>query len=509
MLRLIKEYKLRNAIVIIFLGSFALRLVPEILAGPWPLGFDTITYYVPTILNWADGDFSPFHFSSFTPFCCFLLFSVYTVSGSVFLALKILGPLLYGFLCSSFFFFAAKGLGWNNKKGFSAALLFSIYFLSLRISWDLYRNMLGLAFFFLFLSFLPKFDDLLKSRKFIASTLTILVTLSHEIVSAVMFFVVFGGFALDVFKHKSPSKVFKSSLWFMPSLFIFFLIVYSNAIAFHNVPGCLNYFTDKNRGITYDSYFVLAGDIFIFFFLIFGLLLPFVIAGFWRDRTLDSWSLICLLGSFWPIFYPWFEVVPWNRWMLMLNPPFILYAANGIEKLKITKRKVTLNGGTHAFFSRQTSIFMVIVIISVGFMILPLIFSPYTTVPPTLERLSFYIPGGMISNTFPISDCEDLQKSLEWVNGKLDNRSVLIIHESLTGWAKLYLSDGKNVINYHFLSHFDGLQEALSAGYERVYLIWWVDGYGWYGQKSVPREFNPTKPAFVSSHVAVYLYIRK
>jgi len=500
MLKLIKEYKLKHAIVIIFLGSFALRLVPEILAGPWPLGFDTITYYVPTILNWADGDFSPIHFGSFTPLSFFLLFSIYTLSGSVFLALKILGPLLYGFLCSSFFFFVTKGLGWNNKKGLLAALLFASYFPTLRIGWDLYRNTLGLALFFLFLSSLSKFDEPPRNRKIVVSALAILVVLSHEIVSAMMFFVVFSNFALDVFKRKGSSKFFKSYLWFMPSLLIFLFIIYSNAITSHEVPGGITYFTSENRGIPYDSYFVLIGDVFGLFFLIFGLILPLIVVGFWRDRKLDSWLLICLLGSFWPIFFPWFQIAPWNRWMYMLAPLFLVYVVNGLDKLQLLK----IQRANNIHFRRNAlamSLFLTVFVgLGIGYMVLPM-----STIPPqstSIERLSLYIPGGMLSNTFPVNYCEDLVKSLRYVNDHLNNDSVLIIHKSLTGWADLYLDEGKNIINYHFQPHADGLQEALSAGYKRVYLIWWVSD-GWYGQKSVPQEFERLS---VGLHITVYSY---
>ena len=493
MLRSMKEYTLRHPIIIIFLGSFTLRLIPEILAGPWPLGFDTIRYYVPTMLDWANGDFNPVHFNYYTPLCYFLLFSVYRVSGSVFFTLKFLGPLLYGLLCSSFLFFVNRGLGWNNKKGLVAAFLFSVYFLTLRISWDLYRNMLGLTFFFLFLPFLRKFDELPRSRKFIASVLAILITLSHEITSVIMFFVIFSGFALDFFKNKRLSKVLKLSLWFMPSLIILSFFVYSSAIMFHEVPGSLNY-------LATTSYSVLTSDVLILFFLIFGPLLPFAILGFWRDRTLDSWSLICLLGSFWPILYPWFQIIPWKRWMFMLWPPFAIYIVNGFDKLKMLERKFASRNGLHIHLSKLALILIIILGASIAYMVFPLnvTFSPHSTLD---ARLGHYIPGSMLCNTFPLADCDDFEKCFQYVNKRLNDSSVLIIHESLTGWARLYVNEGKNVINYHSNSPLYGVSEA--AGYETIYLIWWVDGYGWYGQKNLPECFESV---FNSSYVSVYIY---
>jgi len=485
-----------RASAVVFLTAFTLRLIPEILAGRWPLGFDTITYYVPTIMSWAGGDFSLATFNSYAPLSYFLLFFVYFASGSVFLALKILGPLLYGLLCSSFFFFVSKGLGWNKRKGLLAAFLFSFYFLTLRISWDYYRNMLGLAFFFLFLPFLRKFDELPRSRKFIASILAILVALSHELVSILMFIIIFSDFAL-IFKSKGLNKVFKESLYFMPSLIVFSFFAYGNAIMFHEVPGSINY-------LAHDTYFALLGDIFGVFSFIFGLLLPFIISGFWRDRTLDSWSLVCLLGSFWPLLFPWFQVISWDRWMFMLGPPFTLYIVNSFDRIKVLKGRSTSHGRFHTRFSKLALVLLIIIgSTGIVYAIFPvsITFSPSTRVD---ERLGHYIPGSMLCNTFPIDDCDDFEKCFQYVNKKLDNSSVLIIHKSLTGWARLYLGDGKNVINYNFNSPLDGVSEALSKGYETIYLIWWKNGYGWYAQKSLPSCFEPE--GFVSSYVAVYTY---
>jgi len=347
---------------------------------------------------------------------------------------------------------------------------------------------------------MSKFDEHEHSGKIVVSALAIFIALSHEIVSAIMFFVVFSNFALDFFDHKKSGKFLKSCLWITPSLLIFLFVIFGNAITFHSVPGGINYFTSKDRGIPYYSYFVLFGDVFGLFFLIFGLILPLIVVGFWRDRKLDSWLLICLLGSFWPIFFPWFQIAPWNRWMYMLAPLFLVYVVNGLDKLQLLRIKRANN----VHFRRNAlamSLFLTVFVgLGIGYMVLPM-----STIPPqstSIERLSFYIPGGMLSNTFPITYCEDLEKSLQYVNDHLNNDSVLIIHKSITGWADLYIDDGKNIINYHFQSHTDGLQEAVSTGYKSVYLIWWVSN-GWYGQKNVPQEFERLS---VGLHITVYFY---
>src|SRR5438093_11973417 len=50
-----------------FLIPLAVRAVPEIIAGPYPIGWDTIAFYVPNTLDWASGRFGIFQMMSMAP----------------------------------------------------------------------------------------------------------------------------------------------------------------------------------------------------------------------------------------------------------------------------------------------------------------------------------------------------------------------------------------------------------------------------------------------------------
>ncbi len=45
-----------------FLIPLGIRSIPEILVGPYPVGWDTITFYVPNTLDWAAGKVYVFAF---------------------------------------------------------------------------------------------------------------------------------------------------------------------------------------------------------------------------------------------------------------------------------------------------------------------------------------------------------------------------------------------------------------------------------------------------------------
>jgi len=50
--RLVRSYRFALAA---FLVPLFIRSIPEILVGPYPIGWDTIAFYVPNTLDWAAG----------------------------------------------------------------------------------------------------------------------------------------------------------------------------------------------------------------------------------------------------------------------------------------------------------------------------------------------------------------------------------------------------------------------------------------------------------------------
>jgi hypothetical protein len=50
--RIVRSYRFALAA---FLVPVFIRSIPEILVGPYPIGWDTIAFYVPNTLDWATG----------------------------------------------------------------------------------------------------------------------------------------------------------------------------------------------------------------------------------------------------------------------------------------------------------------------------------------------------------------------------------------------------------------------------------------------------------------------
>jgi hypothetical protein len=145
-----------------FLIPLAIRAIPEILVGPYPVGWDTIAFYVPNTLDWATGKLGWVALLGTAPLLYMISVPVYWITrvNPVWI-FKIMGPILYGSMIYALYLFLRLGLGRTERMALGSGLLTSLFFVTLRISWDLYRNMLGLTFILLSL---PVFGNITTRR---------------------------------------------------------------------------------------------------------------------------------------------------------------------------------------------------------------------------------------------------------------------------------------------------------------------------------------------------------
>jgi hypothetical protein len=81
-----------------FLTPLVVRIIPEILMGPFVVGFDTLAYYVPNTLLWLRNGVGLWDFMAVAPFFYVLLMGVTSIGVPIVLSLKVMSPLLLGFL---------------------------------------------------------------------------------------------------------------------------------------------------------------------------------------------------------------------------------------------------------------------------------------------------------------------------------------------------------------------------------------------------------------------------
>src|SRR3989441_2693791 len=143
----IRKYKLTLAA---FLLPFTVRAIPEVIAGPYPIGWDIIAFYVPTTLDMAAGRMSIWGILGSGPLMYAMVVPIYTLTRiNPILLFKVAGPVLFGVLCWSVFRFCKKRLDLSARNAFQSILFLAFYFVSLRVAWDAYQAELGLTLFIL------------------------------------------------------------------------------------------------------------------------------------------------------------------------------------------------------------------------------------------------------------------------------------------------------------------------------------------------------------------------
>lgn len=142
----------KNVMALVFAAGVAIRLVPELAAYPYPIGYDVVNYYIPVVsdlgAHWlkVSGQF---------PLYAVLLHLAKTAAGlpahSIVTASAVV---MYGAFGLSVFLAAARVFRLGTGHAGFVALFVLLQAPALRTAWDLHRDVLALsammlAFYFL------------------------------------------------------------------------------------------------------------------------------------------------------------------------------------------------------------------------------------------------------------------------------------------------------------------------------------------------------------------------
>jgi hypothetical protein len=401
-----------------------------------------------------------------------------------------MAPLLLGFLGLAVYFYAHKTLSWSPRKSLLVVVFATLYFVALRVSWDMLRSELALIFLFATLIFLEKDGSPLRNGVLLSLAM-LSVVFAHPLVAVVMFAVVLATIMRFYFDKKLV-ELRRLVVCAFPAGFLFLVTVYANYVAsaqFSVISG----FPGQDSGgfmalFGFSSYGDLVVNTLGFLVFCYLPLLPLVVLGFRRLRSnlqLKVWVCWILILLLLVIISPnaFLAVLPY-RWTLLLTYPLAFYAAEAFAGLRLNAYK--LGAG------------LMLATFSLGFMVLPnnLAFPYYAAFP-------LYVPTSMLQNTVPLSDSQDTANALQWVRNNMPSGARLLVHDAFYGWASLTL-DHDQLVPYEYGNPEMTAQELVENGSEyQLYLIWWVNGSGWHGQPTVSSAFGEV---YESGRIAVYKY---
>jgi hypothetical protein len=471
--RIVRSYRFALAA---FLVPVFIRSIPEILVGPYPIGWDTIAFYVPNTLDWATGKTGFTEILGTAPLMYMISVPVYWISrvNPVWI-FKIMGPILYGSMIWALFRFLKTGLKWPDKQALGGALLTSLYFVTLRISWDLYRNMLGLTFILLSL---PLIEDMKGPRKQALLSAMIVLAVAADQLTGVIALVLVGTRALIGLTRNHREDFLRMTKVALPGTVLFLATAYAGLI----VPGIglvspqapVPTLTSASLSLGFLGYAYLA-------------LIPLILLGLRKVRNIElrTWTVFCIATvatAILPFFGP---IVQSYRWSLLLDIPLCIFAAAGLHK--IVESAHPRIGWARNFRQLILPTFSTVLMVSAMLYI----------ALPAEQAMVYYtaypelLPTSMVQDTIPSSDLGNLRSLLDSAAARINSGTALITHQAIYGWARAYLPTlNSQLINYKYNAPLSGVEIAKSEGYSSILMIWWIDGSGWHTQPNVPSGFS-------------------
>ena len=477
----------------IFCFGFLIRGLPELLSGPYPVGYDLLTGYAPSLL--ALPEVYPLTMGwLWSSLSIFILWFFWKISQiDLFLFLKIAGPIFYGLFVCGFYYFLLKGLKWDRKKSFLTSIVFLLQPAVLRLGWDQLRLMLGMVFLFVLLA---KTECNLvagaEKKPLLVAGLSVLLVLSQQL-TAVLFFVVtlFQIAKLRFAQQRVSARVlfvlFPSAAVFIVQLYLSYLtnLGYSP----HYVPIYLptgtglfaftNYFIGDPRFIGGNYFTILAYVANLSLYVIVPLI-PLAVKGYYRDRVLTPILCWLLVTSYSVVVFPWFAISYYWFWLLLLPIPLTVYAAHALKKdgflpnERLTKQALA------------------------GFALLGIVGVAYASSIITVGYpfAYTYMPKGLVESCVRFEDIANVKEAFVWVNSNVPVGSIVVVPERLQGFASMYLrSDIKINIAPPPLT-LNQVNELLEDEYTRFYAVYFID--------KVDGSNNPIRLLLSFSSIGIY-----
>ncbi len=460
-----------------FLIPLGIRAIPEIIAGPYPIGFDPINYYIPMMLS--RPSLQAIVSSSPSPLYWILQQGLFNaLNPDPVILVKSLGAILAGAVALSIYGYGKRVIELSEKWSLLGALVASTYFIALRISWEEFRLMLGTVFLFTTLVMLS-YQGVGPRLLSIASSFA--ACISHE-------FAAYG--LLLILLSKAVSLGFRGSVAKTGRSFLY-LILLDASIAFAVLLRAFDIqysFLSLDYGAGAVSAVNPLGSS------------PVLLGGF------ALWAFLPILPL---LFFPGALYIG-VRLLIFLVYPLSLLVIAGLSRV----------GTRNGYFSRPVmgvAVISLVVIFTFSASYIatyPENANPYFS---QINRYLLYVPSSMLQNGVSINDMSSLLIAIHWVHARLAQGSVLVIHEAFEGAVALEMGYPlpPNVIVVRLgdvtlksqQQMVDRLTSAAASasndGRGNVYTIWWENGKGWYGISSLPSSFVNV---FAEGSIGIYDY---
>ncbi|MDW3626149.1 MAG: hypothetical protein QOK72_05855 [Nitrososphaeraceae archaeon] len=431
MISLTLDLKVIKSLLFFFVLGCFIRIIPDLIAYPYPIGYDIINYYIPL----ADKLNTIFQNDSFQiyPYLLYTFKSFIPLNPQG--LMLSLSSITYG-LFSVSIYLLLKGLNLKPALFMTVFILFQIS--ALRTTWDLQKDILALSFTFLIIYLILEdrkayFFNIRIIHFGIIISLVILTFLTDNMIAFLLIISL-----LIYFVIKKDIKYIISLTIIIISIISFLVVVDNtkndslinsiNHILTGNIKANENY-TPLNLGILFIMMNILTLPLFIY-----GL-------KYLHELLLYIPLSMALLGSFTWIVLPYSAILLPDRWIIISGIFISIFSSYGLIRL-FSNYKDKPN------YKILLPIMSFYIIIGLFYMILPYEYA-FPIYGIFTEYTHFFVPSTMQFNSIDIVDNRDLSIAIDWLNNHTNPKSIIYGDSYLSGWMKMLLKD-KRIFQYNY-----------------------------------------------------------
>lgn len=320
-----------------FVIGLLVRLLPEVIWGPRLIGYDTVSY----VAHLRDFTSSPSLFGSYywmgsirnvPPLLDWILYPAALVADPA-VVFKVYPPVAYGLLVAVTCVFSMRVLGLSDRTSTVAAIAVALSLISLRLSWDLQKQVLAQILILASLTLVDSSSGEL--RKLLTATpLLVLAGLASEFGAAVAIIVSFYVLVLHVAKMRGWGRTLAGAAYLVVVIASYILIswymrapVVESPIVGYAPPTLTSSVGERELVIPY-------------ILICLGPVLPLYFAGVERlgnrARVSTATTTTLLALSVIPLIAPWTDVTgsEWDRVLMSASQVVISVAISQLGLLK-------------------------------------------------------------------------------------------------------------------------------------------------------------------------------
>jgi len=416
--------KIRNSnkfsYLIVFSVAAILRLVAEILALPYPIGYDVLNYYLPVMKNF-DGYWSTT--SNQFPLYVSLLYAISEVfRADPRLVISTSIVLVFGFFSLVIFLIGKKLLHLNNLQCIFLSVFVTFQVAVLRTSWDLHKDMFALTLTFFCLLYISKIPNISKKMIAVIGSLSILSVLADRMIGLLL------SLTLIVSSFVKRDRRLAIAV-------IFVILIYGLSLQanYENIGYNLKMGANNTINEIYNPV-----NLIVLFLVMNAILLPSGIIGFIKSRLIifKIPLLISLIGSFTWIIFPNTSAFLPDRWIVIFSIFLSLFSGYGFITL-IENRRIAIS-------NKKLNNYLIILIpfIFLGSAFAASPNNSYVNIYGAFHQfIGPYGPLTMQYNSISLPESRSLLSVIDWINNNANTPegSVIMGSKHLRGWMELEL----------------------------------------------------------------------